>query len=69
MDTEMKQRETEEFEEILRRNPRVDSESVRKGLALVRELRDAGITERGYNLSNPYARIVHRSSDTDWADK
>lgn len=69
MDTETKQREPEDFEEILHRNPKIDKESVREGLALVRQLRDAGLKERGYNLSSPYARTVHWSSDTDWADK
>jgi hypothetical protein len=48
-----------ELDDLIARNPRVDGQKLRESLALIRELREAGLMkEKGYELAHPFAPFV-----------
>lgn len=44
------------LDEILSLNPQIDEQSLKQARELLRKLRQAGISKRGYNLISPYYR-------------
>lgn len=42
--------------EILSLNPQVDENLLKQARELLRKLRQAGVSKRGYNLASPYSR-------------
>ena len=45
-----------ELDEILTLNPQVDEQLLEQARELLSEMRQHGISKRGYNLTSPYAR-------------
>lgn len=44
------------LDEILSLNPQIDEKSLKQAKELLRKLRQAGTSRRGYNLLSPYYR-------------
>jgi hypothetical protein len=44
---------------ILRKNKKVSSSKLNKGRAMLRDMRELGVTRRTYNLASPYSRKAY----------
>jgi hypothetical protein len=53
--------------EIIKNNPQVDPRQLRESMELLEELRDRGVSERGYQLVPPFSgkrvQVVDNSSE------
>lgn len=56
-----------ELSEIIEKNPHVDPKQLHRSMELLEELREQGVTGRGYELVPPYGgvrvRVVDSSSE------
>lgn len=52
--------------DLLAANPKADGATVREGLRLVDQLREAGVAEHVYDLASPYGRATHSADDGVW---
>jgi len=52
------------LEEIIKRNPNIDEQMLKKSMDLSDELRSHGVSGRGYSLASPFARKKAQAVDT-----
>ena len=51
-----------DIDKVMRNNPQVDLDKVRKARDLLQALRKQGLSPRGYTLAPPYRRQMHVTS-------
>lgn len=65
---ETEDRKSRVAQDLAKRNPGVDIETVSQGLTSLEALRSMGIVRRGYNLASPYRGATkHAAHGGTWA--